>query len=267
VNRHEHDPDRGRALDLATMRRDLVLMKQHNLNAVRTSHYPPHPALLDLCDELGMWVVEECDLETHGFIYAGWEGNPPADPAWREAMLQREQRMVERDKNHPSVVIWSLANESWVGENFDAVAAWIRERDPTRPLMYERDPSYRNSDVYSLMYPDLERLEAIGRREEPTPEGVVAGSTDDARRRWLPFLLCEYAHAMGAGPGSLADYQRILESSDRFCGAFVWEWVDHGFNAWDADDRPFVTTAGGTASTASSHRTARRGRVSASSRR
>ncbi len=244
VNRHEHDPDRGRALDLATMRHDLVLMKQHNLNAVRTSHYPPHPAFLELCDELGMWVVEECDLETHGFIYAGWEGNPPADPGWRDAMLQREQRMVERDKNHPSVVIWSLANESWVGENFDAVAAWIRERDPTRPLMYERDPSYRNSDVYSLMYPDLERLEAIGRREEPTPEGVVAGSTDDARRRRLPFLLCEYAHAMGAGPGSLADYQRILESSDRFCGAFAWEWVDHGFTAFDADGESFVLHGG-----------------------
>jgi len=244
VNRHEHDPDRGRTLDVATMRRDLVLMKQHNLNAVRTSHYPPHPAFLELCDELGMWVVEECDLETHGFIYAGWEGNPPADPAWRDSMLQREQRMVERDKNHPSVVIWSLANESWVGENFDAVAAWIRERDPTRPLMYERDPSYRNSDVYSLMYPDLKSLATIGRREEPTPEGVEAGSTDDARRRRLPFLLCEYAHAMGAGPGSLADYQRILESSERFCGAFVWEWVDHGFNAYDADGEPFVLHGG-----------------------
>ncbi|HEU4332204.1 MAG TPA: glycoside hydrolase family 2 TIM barrel-domain containing protein [Lapillicoccus sp.] len=244
VNRHEHDPDRGRALDVETMWRDLVLMKQHNINAVRTSHYPPHPAFLDLCDEVGMWVVEECDLETHGFIYSGWEGNPPADPHWRGAMLDRERRMVERDKNHPSVVIWSLGNESWVGENFDAVAAWIRERDPSRPLMYERDPSYRNSDVYSLMYPEQGLLEAIGRREEPTPEGVVAGSTDDARRRRLPFLLCEYAHAMGAGPGSLADYQRILESSDRFCGAFVWEWIDHGFRAFDADGTEFFMHGG-----------------------
>ena len=102
-------------------------------------------------------------------------------------MLQREQRMVERDKNHPSVVMWSLANESWVGENFDAVAAWIRERDPTRPLMYERDPSYRNSDVDSVMYPDLERLAAIGRREEPTPEGVEAGV--DRRRAPAPVAV------------------------------------------------------------------------------
>ena len=143
--------------------------------------------------------------------------------------------------------------------------------------MYERDPSYRNSDVYSVMYPDLERLAAIGRREEPTPEGVEAGSTDDARRRRLPFLLCEYAHAMGAGPGSLADYQRILESSDRFCGAFVWEWVDHGFNAYDADGRTLRPARrrrrlpsqrrSATASTASSRRTGRRGRVSPSSSR
>ena len=244
VNRHDHDPDRGRATDVETMRRDLVLMKQHNVNAVRTSHYPPHPELLRLCDELGMWVVEECDLETHGFIYTGWQDNPPADPRWREAMLDRAQRMVESDKNHPSVVIWSLGNESDSGENLGVMERWIRERDPSRPIHYERDPSYRHSDFYSVMYPDQERLEAIGRREELAPDGVAAGSADDVRRRGLPFLLCEYAHAMGNGPGSLADYQRILESSSRTCGAFVWEWIDHGLRHHDAEGCAFFMHGG-----------------------
>lgn len=244
VNRHEHDQDRGRSLDVETMRRDILLMKQHNINAVRTSHYPPHPEFLRLCDELGLWVVEECDLETHGFIYTDWAGNPPAEPIWREAMLDRIQRMVERDKNQPSIVVWSMANESWVGENFDVLERWIRDRDPSRPIMYERDPSYRNSDFSSLMYPDEELLAAIGRREEPTPTGVVAGSPDDVRRRRLPFLLCEYAHAMGNGPGSLVDYQRILEGSDRFCGGFVWEWIDHGFRSTDAAGNEFVMHGG-----------------------
>ncbi|MDQ7910363.1 glycoside hydrolase family 2 TIM barrel-domain containing protein [Phytohabitans sp. ZYX-F-186] len=233
VNRHEHDPERGRALDLATMRRDVVLMKQHNINAVRTSHYPPHPDFLRLCDEYGLWVVDECDIETHGFIYAGWAGNPPAEPAWRDALADRIERMVERDKNHPSVVVWSMGNESWSGATFGELESWIRKRDPSRPIHYERDRSYRHSDFASLMYPSLDELDAIGRGEEPTPEGVEAGSPDDVRRRGLPFLLCEYAHAMGNGPGSLLDYQRILEAHERFCGAFVWEWIDHGLRAPD----------------------------------
>jgi len=231
VNRHEHDPDRGRSLDRETMLQDILMMKRNNVNAVRTSHYPPHPEFLRLCDEYGLWVVEECDLETHGFIYTGWEGNPPAVEEWKPALLDRIQRMVERDKNHPSIVVWSMANESWTGDTFGDLAAWIRERDGSRPIMYERDPSYRNSDFHSLMYPSLDDLEAIGRREEPRPENVT--DEEDDRRRGLPFLLCEYAHAMGNGPGSLVDYQRILEAHDRFCGAFVWEWIDHGFRSRD----------------------------------
>ncbi|ROR72410.1 glycoside hydrolase family 2 TIM barrel-domain containing protein [Bogoriella caseilytica] len=238
VNRHEHDPETGRALSHETMLRDVLLMKQHNINAVRTSHYPPHPEFLRLCDEFGLWVVEECDIETHGFIYTGWAGNPPAQPMWRDALLDRIQRMVERDKNRPSVIVWSMANESWTGENFDELEQWIRERDPSRPLMYERDPSYRNSDFYSIMYPSLETLEAIGRREEERPAGV--SDAEDDRRRTLPFLLCEYAHAMGNGPGSLADYHRIMRSSERFCGGFVWEWIDHGFHHRDGEGQAFV---------------------------
>ncbi|WP_327581559.1 DUF4981 domain-containing protein [Nonomuraea sp. NBC_00507] len=242
VNRHEHDPTRGRALDRDTMIRDIVLMKRHNINAVRTAHYPPHPEFLRLCDEYGLWVVEECDIETHGFIYAGWEGNPPDEPMWREALLDRTRRMVERDKNHPSVIIWSLANESMGGSAFAEIESWIRARDPGRPLHYERDPTYRHSDFYSLMYPSLDDLARIGTRTEPAPDGI--SPSDDSRRRGLPFLLCEYAHAMGNGPGSLQDFQEILESSERFCGAFVWEWIDHGLTGVDASGHTYFRHGG-----------------------
>ena len=238
VNRHEHDPEKGRALDRETMIRDIEMMKRANIDAVRTSHYPPHPEFLRLCDEYGLWVVEECDIETHGFVFTSPETNPPADPRWRGALLDRVQRMVERDKNHPSVVVWSLANESGSGETFDELREWVRERDPSRPLLYERDPSYRDSDFYAVMYPSLEQLERIGRRDEDAPEGVSAA--DDERRRSLPFLLIEYAHAMGNGPGSLGDYWNIIQRHDRLCGGFVWEWIDHGFTATTSNGVPFI---------------------------
>jgi beta-galactosidase len=257
VNRHEHHPESGRALDRETMIRDIVMMKRANIDAVRTSHYPPHPEFLRLCDEYGLWVVVEVDLETHGFIYAGWEGNPPSEPVWRDALMDRLFRTVERDKNRPSVVVWSLANESMTGDAFGEMRRWLDERDRSRPVLYERDPSYRDSDFYSLMYPSLELLEKIGRREEPRggrvsmhgmvvdesgvaplPDGVT--EADETRRRGLPFLLVEYAHAMGNGPGSLQDYWRIIRAHDRLCGAFVWEWIDHGFSATTADGIPFT---------------------------
>ena len=228
VNRHEHDERRGRAMTVDAMREDLVLMKQHNVNAVRTAHYPPHPAFLDLCDELGLWVIDECDIETHGFIYTDWRGNPADDPDWAPMMLDRMRRMVERDKNHPSVVIWSLANESHRGRNFGELAAWTRQRDPERALFYERDRTYEFSDFYSLMYPPLEDLEAIGTRTEDVPEETAEHPSLEARRRALPFVLAEYGHAMGNGPGGLADYQRILERYPRLQGGFLWEWIDHG---------------------------------------
>ena len=258
VNRHEHHPDTGRTLDRDTMIQDIVMMKRANIDAVRTSHYPPHPEFLRLCDEYGLWVVVEVVLETHGFIYEGWERNPPALPEWRDALMDRLRRTVERDKNRPSVVVWSLANESMTGDGFGRMRRWLDERDPSRAVLYERDPSYRDSDFYSLMYPSLELLEQIGRREEPrggrlSMHGMVlgeAGATaplpdgvteaDEERRRALPFLLVEYAHAMGNGPGSLQDYWRIIRAHDRLCGAFVWEWIDHGFHSVSDDGVPFV---------------------------
>jgi beta-galactosidase len=218
VNRHEWHPERGRALDLATMREDVLLMKRHNVNAVRTSHYPPHPAFLDLCDEYGLWVIDECDLETHGFTEQGWRDNPVDDDRWTPALLDRAARMVERDKNHPSVVLWSLGNEAGTGRGLTAMAEWIHGRDPSRLVHYEGDVNCRDTDVYSRMYADHAEVERIGRALDGGP----------GKRRRLPFILCEYAHAMGNGPGGLADYQRLFESYDRLQGAFVWEWIDHG---------------------------------------
>ncbi|MBG0851622.1 DUF4981 domain-containing protein [Streptomyces spinoverrucosus] len=220
VNRHEWHPERGRALDLDTMRADVLLMKQHNLNAVRTSHYPPHPAFLDLCDEYGLWVIDECDLETHGFVEQSWRDNPVDDDRWTPALLDRAARMVERDKNHPSVVIWSLGNEAGTGRGLTAMAEWIHGRDDSRLVHYEGDIDCRDTDMYSRMYAPHAEVEKIGRR--------LDGGTH--KRRELPFILCEYGHAMGNGPGGLADYQRIFESYDRLQGGFIWEWIDHGIN-------------------------------------
>ncbi|MGZ2355585.1 DUF4981 domain-containing protein [Streptomyces sp. 372A] len=224
VNRHEFHPETGRTVDAGTMRRDLVLMKRHNVNAVRTSHYPPHPAFLDLCDELGLWVIDECDLETHGFAEVDWRNNPVDDPRWTPALLDRAARMVERDKNHPSVIVWSLGNECGTGAGLGSMARWMRERDPDRPLHYEGDPSCADTDLYSRMYASHAEVELIGRRsEEPLKDPEL-----DARRRAMPFVLCEYAHAMGNGPGGLSEYQRLFERYERCQGGFVWEWIDHG---------------------------------------
>lgn len=231
VNRHEWDPDRGRALTEATMRRDVELMKAHNVNAVRTSHYPPHPRFLELCDEYGLYVMAECDLETHGFQELGWRGNPSDDPRWRAAYLDRIARTVERDKNHPSVIMWSLGNESGIGCNLVATADWVRARDPSRPLHYEHDLTASLGDVHSRMYATHAEVEALGRREEPPLEDPEL----DAARRAKPFVACEYAHAMGNGPGGLAEYQALFERHPRCMGGFVWEWIDHGIRREQSD--------------------------------
>jgi len=225
VNRHEWDPSTGRAISRDTMLADVLLMKRHNINAVRTSHYPPDSRFLDLCDEYGLLVIDECDLETHGFALTGWHGNPSDDPAWRTAYLDRAERMVERDKNHPSVIIWSLGNEAGTGCNLADMAAWIRTRDPGRPIHYEGDhENCAYTDLYSMMYPGYDELAVIGHQQEP----MTADPALDAHRRKLPFLMCEYAHAMGNGPGGLADYQQLIDSHPRLQGGFVWEWIDHG---------------------------------------
>lgn len=226
VNRHEHDPLNGRVVTVESARADLLLMKQHNINAVRTSHYPPHPSFLDLADELGVYLVVEADLETHGFELVGWVGNPSDDDQWRDAYLDRIERTVERDKNHPSVIFWSLGNEAGVGSNLEAMSRWTKERDPSRLVHYEGDWSSTYVDVYSRMYASPAEVAAIAAESAEAP---AAGLSDaELHRRTLPFVLCEYAHAMGNGPGGLSEYQAIFESSPRMAGGFVWEWVEHG---------------------------------------
>jgi beta-galactosidase len=241
VNRHEWDPRTGRTLTPETMLADVLAMKRHNVNAVRTSHYPPHPRFLDLCDRHGLWVIDECDLETHGFAMQGWRGNPSDDPAWREAYLDRAERMVERDKNHPCVIAWSLGNEAGTGANLAAMAAWIRGRDGSRLIHYEGDhENCSYADVYSRMYAGLPEVAAIGHRQEPG----TGDPAHDAHRRGLPFLLCEYAHAMGNGPGGLGDYQELFEAHPRLAGGFVWEWIDHGIARTADDGTPYYAYGG-----------------------
>ncbi|MDX6237157.1 MAG: beta-galactosidase [Kribbellaceae bacterium] len=233
VNRHEFHPDRGRALTEQDMLDDVLLMKRAGLNAVRASHYPPHPYFLQLCDEYGLYVIDECDLETHGF---GYEPEPPKlpnpvmDPRWEPDLVERMRRMVERDKNHPSIVIWSLGNECGMGDSLRAMYEFAKDRDPSRPVHYERDSQVEFVDVYSQMYTSLEDVEKIG--------------ADPSSYRGLPFILCEYGHAMGNGPGGLSDYRELFDRYPRCQGGFIWEWIDHGLRTKDADGNEFYAYGG-----------------------
>ncbi len=238
VNRHEWHPETGRSLDEATMRADIVLMKRHNINAVRTSHYPPDPRFLALCDEYGLLVIGECDLETHGFALVNWRNNPSDDPRWQAAYLDRIQRTVERDKNHPCVIMWSLGNEAGTGRNLAKMADWIRGRDTSRLIHYEGEADSFYVDVYSRMYAGYDELDAIGRRQEP----VTADPGHDAHRRGLPMMLCEFGHAMGNGPGGLSEYQALFDRHPRLHGGFIWEWIDHGITQLTSEGQ--LTPAG-----------------------
>ncbi|OEI69000.1 glycoside hydrolase family 2 TIM barrel-domain containing protein [Curtobacterium sp. ER1/6] len=242
VNRHETHPVRGRVFDEEHARADMVLMKRNNVNAIRTSHYPPHPRVLDLADELGFWVVLECDLETHGFLFTDWVGNPSDDPAWRDAYLDRIARTVERDKNHASIVMWSLGNESGTGRNLAAMSQWVHDRDDERPVHYEGDYTGAYTDVYSRMYPTLQETESIGGGPETPLLGC--GPAEAARQRSKPFLHCEYVHAMGNGPGQIAEYEALVDRYPRLHGSFVWEWRDHGLLAQTADGQDYFAYGG-----------------------
>ncbi len=232
VNRHEFEPTRGRAVTRETMLADVLLAKTHHVNAVRTSHYPPHPHFLDLCDAYGLYVIDENDFETHGFERHAWRDNPTDSPAWRDVLVDRVQRMVARDAHHPSVIMWSLGNEAGTGSNIGEMAAAIRELDDTRPLHYEGDWLCEHTDVYSRMYASTAEVALIGRGEDRVlqrnaPDDTVDGEAA-TRRQSLPFLQCEYVHAMGNGPGGFTDYDDLFEVHPRLAGGFVWEWIDHG---------------------------------------
>lgn len=239
VNRHEWHPVTGRTLDLETMRADVELMKRHNINAVRTSHYPPAHEFLDLCDTYGLWVICENDLETHAFEQVGWAGAPATDERWFPALLNRIQRTVERDKNHPSIIGWSMGNESHFGDGLRMMLAWTKQRDPGRFTHYEGDQEAEAADVWSQMYTSIADLDAIGADTE-RPDGRRL----NARQRNVPHLLCEYAHAMGNGPGELADYDRVFDAHERLHGGFIWEWIDHGVACHTPDGREFYAYGG-----------------------
>ena len=235
VNRHEVRADEGRVFDEAWARADLVLMKSMGINAIRTSHYPPHPRLLDLADEIGLWVMLEGDIETHGFEGSGeWIDNPSDDPRWAGAYLDRTVRAFERDKNHPSIMSWSLGNESGTGANLAACARWIHERTGGRAVVhYEGDHALEYTDIYSRMYPTLEEVAAVlddsDLHAEVAVPTHVAAQVDNAAReriRRAPYLMCEYLHAMGTGPAGALGYAAQM-SHPRHAGGFVWEWRDH----------------------------------------
>ena len=216
VNRHEHDPDHGRAIPYSRMIQDIKLFKLNNINAVRTSHYPDHPAWYDLCDEYGIYVIDEANIESHGMGYDP-ERTLANRPAWLKAHMDRTVSMVERDKNHPSVIIWSLGNEAGDGTNFEATSAWIHQRDPSRPVHYERAMDYGDhtarphSDIICPMYASIGWLERFA-----------------AEKRDRPVIMCEYAHAMGNSVGNFQDYWDVIEAHDQLQGGFIWDWADQG---------------------------------------
>lgn len=214
VNRHEFDPDHGRTISKASMIHDIKLMKQHNINSVRTSHYPNDPIWYELCDEYGLYVMDEANIESHEL----WEKGIylAQDSIWQWAFVDRGQSMVLRDRNYASIIMWSLGNETGMGENFQLMATAIKLNDPTRPIHYEsRNPAYAHSlpafDIISNMYASETQM-------------LDLAAKDTTR----PIILCEYAHAMGNSLGNLQEYWDLIESHPRMQGGFIWDWVDQG---------------------------------------
>ena len=213
VNHHDFNPKEGRCVTREQMLQDVVLMKQHNINAVRCSHYPANEWFYDYCDEYGLYVIDEADLECHGFEWVENYTWITDDPAWEQAYVDRSARMVKRDRNHPCIIMWSMGNESAFGCNFVSAANAIRKLDDSRLIHYEGDYEAEVTDVYSTMYTRLNRLEEI--------------ATTDIKGN-KPHVMCEYGHAMGNGPGGLTEYQQMFRKYKRLQGGFVWEWYDHG---------------------------------------
>jgi beta-galactosidase len=253
VNRHEHDPATGHVLSRERMLEDILLMKRANVNAVRTAHYPNDPYWYELCDRYGLYVMDEADIETHGL-----RGHLASHPDWQHAFMDRAIRLAERDKNHPSVVFWSMGNESGYGPNFASISAWLRVFDPTRPIHYEggqrgpdevRDPP--TVDVISRFYPRV-REPYLNPGIEPGEEGerpenarwerlleIALEETDDR-----PVLTSEYAHAMGNALGNLREYWDEMYSHPRMLGGFIWDWVDQGLYKTGTSGERFIAYGG-----------------------
>ncbi|HEY0827819.1 MAG TPA: glycoside hydrolase family 2 TIM barrel-domain containing protein, partial [Bacilli bacterium] len=240
VNRHDSHPELGQTIPVNHMRKDLHLMKQHNINTIRTSHYPNDPRFMDLCNEYGFYVVDEADLECHGMGSAedwteGAAHKLSANPEWKASFLDRAIRLVERDKNHPCVIMWSMGNESGYDVNHIAMADWTKQRDPSRPVHYEgAAPQYKGNtnveclDVESRMYSSVEYIEEYACNEDNKK----------------PLFLCEYSHAMGNGPGDLQDYWDMIYKYPKLMGGCVWEWCDHGVLTTAADGTGYYAYGG-----------------------
>ncbi len=242
VNRHDSHHELGYTTPVDHMRRDLALMKQHNINTIRTSHYPNTSEFLNLCDRYGFYVIDEADFECHGFIEkdAKWlyedgiynDAWPNQAEGWGKACLERMTRMVERDKNHASVIIWSLGNESCYGRHHDTMAEWTKNRDNTRLLHYEQsihlDAVPEIYDLVSAMYASIEWI-----------DDYLSG-----QEKKRPFFLCEYSHAMGNSPGDVADYWELVDKYPQFIGGCVWEWTDHGYIKHDENGTPYFAYGG-----------------------
>ena len=248
VNRHDSDPVTGFTISLEQLTTDLMLMKQHNFNAIRSSHYPNAPFFYEMCDKYGFMVIDEADIEAHGpfMIYRKedtdynrfkrWNEMIADDPAWEEAIVDRVKLMVERDKNRFCIVMWSMGNESAYGCNFEKALEWTKNFDPDRITQYEsaryrnydETYDYSNLDVYSRMYPALSEIQEYLDKD---------GSK--------PFLLVEYCHSMGNGPGDFEDYFQMIQDNDKMCGGFVWEWCDHAIAHGTAENGKTIYAYGG----------------------
>jgi beta-galactosidase len=235
VNRHEHHPESGRAVPLEFLKKDLMLMKRFNINAIRTCHQPSAPELYDLADELGLWIIDEADVECHGFEEiqeaaltpkereltfkekkvltrtkaAEWTTN---NPEWEAAYLDRAKQLIYRDKNHPCVILWSMGNEAFYGRNFKAMYDLIKSYDDTRPVHYEADHEAISADVYSCMYPEVdEMIDFVSQKEH----------------QFKPLILCEFIHSMGNGPGGIKEYVDAFYKYSNLQGGCAWEWANH----------------------------------------
>jgi beta-galactosidase len=226
VNRHEHHPQNGHAVSQEDMVADIKLMKQNNFNAVRTAHYPNHPSWYELCDELGLYVIDEANIETHGMFPMG---RLASDPQWASAFMSRYTQMVERDKNHASIIIWSLGNESGHGANHNAMYGWSKSFDPSRPVQYEGGGA--NTSATDIICPMYSRVDTDV-KDDAVPKFSI--------KKWLslpgetrPLILCEYAHAMGNSLGNFDDYWQAFRDYPRLQGGFIWDWVDQGLSKTD----------------------------------
>jgi beta-galactosidase len=226
VNRHEIDPNTGHYVSTESMVRDITLMKQHNINAVRTSHYPNVPQWYDLCDKYGLYVIDEADIESHGVGYE-FDKTLAKKAQWRKAHMTRTIDMVERDKNHPSIIIWSLGNEAGDGNNFEATSAWVHQRDKTRLVQYEQAGLKPHTDIVCPMYPSLSSLAAYVKQPQKRP-----------------LIMCEYQHAMGNSEGNLKDCWDLIKKHPQLQGGFIWDWADQALSKRAADGSFFWAEGG-----------------------